>query len=242
MKIAEFLEKYFKDEALTEDAKSEMETIFEAAVTEAADKKIAEVIAEKESSLEEECKKDLQEWKENLVSKLNEYMSYTIEEFVKENELSEVSDIKVKMADAFIEKILGAVKENYVEISEEQIDVVTDLEKQIKELKEKIDSSTNDKISLKRQLFEYEKAIAFEKLSAGLSENEKDKLLNLVEDIEASDINSFKTKLNVLKSAFIKKESNDEIDKENLDESIDNKNDKKDPLKKYLPTNKRRFL
>lgn len=242
MKIAEFLEKYFKDEALTEDAKSKMKTIFEAAVTEAADKKIAEVIAEKESSLEEECKKDLQEWKENLVSKLNEYMSYTIEEFVKENELSEVSDIKVKMADAFIEKILGAVKENYVEISEEQIDVVTDLEKQIKELKEKIDSSTNDKISLKRQLFEYEKAIAFEKLSAGLSENEKDKLLNLVEDIEASDINSFKTKLNVLKSAFIKKESNDEIDKENLDESIDNKNDKKDPLKKYLPTNKRRFL
>ena len=242
MNLEQLLKKYFKDEALTEEVKVELTTLFEAAVNEAVDAKVAEALTEKEAKLEEDCKKDLKEFKENLVVKLNEYLQYAVDEFISENEVAEIAKIKIDMADSIIEKVASVMKDNFIEISEEQLDVVKDLEKKVEDIKTRLDESVNEKIELKSQILEYEKAIVFTKLTDGLSANQKEKLLSLTEGIEAPDINSFKNKVEIIKSNFIKEKeglNESHTDLEDLDSQV---SDPDDPLKKYLPNRARKLL
>ena len=114
MDIKAILEKYFKDVTLTEDVKTELETIWTTAITEAVNQKIEEVKKETEERLEEQCRVDLNEFKETLVDNLNKYLDYAVDEFVKENELAEISKVKVEMAESTMKGLLDIIGGHYI--------------------------------------------------------------------------------------------------------------------------------
>jgi len=234
MDIKAILEKYFKDVTLTEDVKTELETIWTTAITEAVNQKIEEVKKETEERLEEQCRVDLNEFKETLVDNLNKYLDYAVDEFVKENELAEISKVKVEMAESTMKGLLDIIGGHYIKIDETKIDVVKDLEAKVESLTAKLDEQTDSLLEERQQVFEYEKALSFKRLCEGLSDNESDKLLSLVEDVHADDIESFEKKLTIIKEKFVKSSGNKE--EETLNEDIDETIDKNlDHLKKYLP-------
>lgn len=139
MDIKAILEKYFKDVTLTEDVKTELETIWTTAITEAVNQKIEEVKKETEERLEEQCRVDLNEFKETLVDNLNKYLDYAVDEFVKENELAEISKVKVEMAESTMKGLLDIIGGHYIKIDETKIDVVKDLEAKVESLTAKLD-------------------------------------------------------------------------------------------------------
>ena len=235
MDMKELLEKHFKEEALTEEVKAEMITIFDTAVTEAVNAKVEVIKKETEENLEEACRVDLNEFKENLVNTLNEYLEYAVSEFVKENEVPIVSEIKVSMAESTMSKLKDVLSGNFIKIDEKEIDVVKDLEVKVESLSDKLNKATSDLLEAKRQTFEFEKAICFKRIAESLSDNESEKLLTLVEDIVADNIEIFEKKVTIIKDRFIKNNEPEKKLTENLNENLDESLSKNDHLKKYLP-------
>ena len=192
--LKELLEKYF-DENLTEDAKVEIETMFEAAIKEATKKRVAE----KEQALEEKYAGELKQFKSELVDNLSAYLESAFGEWFEANKPAEIAGVKVAMAEKVMGKLRGALSEVFVEIKEEDVNVVNDLEGQLTEAKTAADKAGNDAIEAQRQSFEYQKAIAFMKMTEGMTLTDKEALLDLVEDIEAADIDTFTKKAGILK-------------------------------------------
>jgi len=91
-------------ELLTDEIKLEMSAMFESAVNEA--------IQTKEQELEESNKQEITEFKDSLTTKLDEYLTYFVEEFTQENEQQVEDAVKIQTA----EKVLG-VFEGIVMIS-----------------------------------------------------------------------------------------------------------------------------
>lgn len=239
MDLKAILEKYFS-EALAEDAKLEIETLFEAAVKDAVEAKVQE----SETALEEKYSDELKEFKSDLVEKLNDYLEVTFKEWFDENTPAMVSDIKVTMAESIMGNLKSVLSDNFVEIKEEEVDVVKDLETQLADAKERLDEAGNDQIEMRKQILEFEKAIAFTQMTEGMALTDKESLLNLVEDISAEDVETFKKKAAILKdklseaSSTSEKEQEEKLEEEKETENPDEKlsesaNDSE--LDRYLP-------
>lgn len=228
------LEKYFSDK-LEEATKTEISTLIEAAINE----KVNVKLEEKQTELEEKYTGELTEFKTSLIDVLADYLEETFNEWCLENEVRIVSQEKVLMADNMAKQILGLCKENHIEVNEEDIDVVKDLETQVVDLKAKVNESGNTNITLKKQINEYEKAVAFTNLTEDMTEVDREKLLTLVEDIDAKDVSVFKTKVKIIKEKFNTnisdtKENVGDNSTENTDLEL-NESVVKSEINKYLP-------
>jgi hypothetical protein len=223
MDLKKILEKYFKDQ-LSEKALTEITTLFEAAVNE----KVKEAIVDKEAELEESNKAEMETFKGELVDKLSEYTKVAVGEFIDENRPAIESDVKVKVSESVVAGVVKLLKEQYINVPESETDVVADLEEKSKSLEEKLNDAINSDIENKKQILEYEKALSFKKLvaEANLTDTEAEKVLDLLDGIDADSIESFdeKTKIIIEK---VKDDNADDDDEnlEDLNESVDEDED-----------------
>lgn len=230
MDLKEILEKYFKD-ALTEEAMVEINTLFEASVQEKVGEQVDESIKTKETELEEKVAGELSEFKLNLTEKLYEYLGVAVGEFVEENKVEVANSMKVEMAEKVIGQLKDTLKDNFVNIPESEIDVVKDLEEKNSKLESKLNTSLNENIDNKKQNFEFEKAIAFTKLSENLSDVDREKLFDLVEGIQFEDVADFEKKVGIVLTKLTERKSSK---KENLKENFDENLEEHD-IDIYLP-------
>ncbi len=208
MDLKKILEKYFKEQ-LSDEALTEITTLFEAAVNE----KVKEAIVSTESDLEESNKAEMKKFKNELVDKLSEYTKVAVDEFIDENRPGIESDVKVKVAEGIAKGITNVLKEQYIKVPESEIDVVTDLEGKLKKQEDKLNESINSDIDNKKQILEYEKALSFKKLvsEADLTDVDAEKVLDLLDGIEADSIETFEEKTNII-IAKVKEDGNSDDD------------------------------
>lgn len=228
MNIKELMEKYFKDVLKDNpDFENEINTVFESAVSE----EVAKKVELKETELNASNEKEMKEFKENVVEKLDEYISLSVEEFVEENKTAIESDMKVALAEKTFSTIKTLFTEASIEIPEDQKSIVVDLEKKVETITAKLNEAVNGEIDSKKQIFEYEKTMKFVALSKDLSESAKEKLLSLLENISCENVEEYEKKAAILKENLIEKkeEKKDKVLLE--DENIFEPND----LDKYLP-------
>lgn len=234
MDIIKLLKKHFGKDVLTEAVGNEIKTMFDVAVSE----KVNEIKDAKVKKLEEKYAEELTTFKTDLIDRLNEYIEMAVNEFAEENKPNIEIDAKVKMAENVINKIRETLKENYVEIPETEIDVVKDLQAQVTDLKGKLDNSLNENVSSKKQMFEFEKAIAFSKLTENLTDVKRDKVMGLVENINIETIDEFKNKLGIIISNLSENDNNNDNnnnDDDLLEENLNNNDQEEYEIDKYLP-------
>lgn len=226
MDLKKILEKYFKEQ-LSDEALTEITTLFEAAVNE----KVKEAIVSTESDLEESNKAEMEKFKNELVDKLSEYTKVAVDEFIDENRPGIESDVKVKIAEGIAKGIANVLKEQYIKVPESETDVVTDLEGKLKKQEDKLNESINSDIDNKKQIMEYEKALSFKKLvsEADLTDVDAEKVLDLLDGIEADSIETFEEKTNII-IAKVKEDGNSDDDDDDdshndLNESINDDDD-----------------
>ena len=220
MDLKKILEKHFKEQ-LSDEALTEISTLFEAAVNE----KVKEAIVEREDALEESNKAEMKTFKEELVDKLSEYSKVAVDEFIDDNRPGIESEVKVAVSESIVKGVVALLKEQYINVPESETDVVADLEGKTKKLETKLNEAINSDIDNKKQILEYEKALSFKKMCAesDLTDTEAEKVLDLLDGIEADSIERFdeKTKIIIEK---VKDDSNDDDDdgnREDLNESLD---------------------
>ena len=185
-------------EDLSEEFKTQVKTVFEAAVVSKINSEI-ETVEETFNARLDEMVKDLTE---TLTDKVDNYLSYVVEQWVSDNELAIEHGIKTEITEDFIGGLKQLFEDHYVDIPEEKVDVVDSLADRVDELESKLNESIETNIELSSTVQQYEKEEAIIEVSEGLTVMEAEKLKGLSEGIIFEDSDQYKDALNVVKESY----------------------------------------
>ena len=200
------------DADLSEEFKEKAATIFETAVK----TRIQEQVKVLESQYEEKLSKETETVKEAMVSKVDSYLNYVVEEWMKENELAVERGIRTEIAEDFITGLKSLFKEHYIDVPEEKYNVLEDLTNQSKELEGKLNEQIEKNVNLTKEISEFHKRQAILDVTADLAETEKEKFVSMAENVEYDSAEKFKEKLETIKESYFPKkkivETKDDVD------------------------------
>jgi hypothetical protein len=202
--ITEAFASIFEGVDVSEEVISKFETIFEAAVNEAASAKVSEIAENLEEEFAEKLTESVNEAMEEIVENLDSYLDYVVSEWMEENAVAIESGIKVEMAESFMEGLKELFYEHNVEIDEETIDVVAGLEEELEELKDAANRAINENIQLAEAIQKFEAERVFNELAEGLTTSQAERLRVLAEKLDVSDLDEYRTDLGTLKESFFK--------------------------------------
>ena len=201
-------------EDLSEEFKNKAATIFEAAVSAKVISEVNSRIEELESSYVEEIKEAKEEHKFTMTEKVDGYLNYVVEEWMKENELAVEKGIRSELVEDFMTGLKNLFTEHYIDIPEEKVDLVDDLFEKVEELEQKLDESINTSVDIKKELAEYKKEETLREVSDDLADTEKEKLGKLAEGIDFEDKTQYSEKLEVIKENYFPKQNTETITEE----------------------------
>jgi hypothetical protein len=192
--IKEHLGKLFSGEELSEDFKSKASTIFESAV----ELKVDEVRAE----LHEEFETRLEVEKEELASKLDEYLSYVVENWMKENKVAIDAGIRTDVTESFMVGLKKLFEDHYVTMPEESYDLVEGLNNKVDDLEGKLNEQIEKSIELSKGLIKAQCESVYESHARDLTTSDEEKFRTMVEKLDFDGVEDFQDKLVTLKENF----------------------------------------
>ena len=196
--VAEDVAAMFNGEELSEEFVSKATTIFEAAVV----SKVNELLETVTVDLEGEMEAAKAEIAEEFAGKLDSYLDYVAEEWMKENELAVEQGIRAEIAENFMRGLRDLFTESYIDIPEEKVDFVDELAAKVEELEASINEEIEKNIDLKRELSEAKASIVLANVSEGLTESQAVKLASLAEGVEFDTEESYAEKLETIKENY----------------------------------------
>ena len=241
--VKEDIDAMMGNEELSEEFKTKAATIFEAAVS----AKVIEEVNNRIGVFEENYKKELKEAKEEhqnaMSEKVDGYLNYVVEEWMKENELAVEKGIRSELVEDFMTGLKNLFTEHYIDIPEEKVDLVDDLFEKVEELEQKLDESINDNVEVKKQLAEYKKEETLREFSEGLAYTEKEKLKTLSDGVDFEDDEQYKEKIEVIKENYFPPATESQpqtITEEVVNNDSDEEEEKVDPaMSLYVKAMKR---
>ena len=202
------------DADLSEEFKDKAAMIFETAVK----TRIQEQTKILEAKYEEKLSVETETVKEAMVEKVDSYLNYVVEEWMKENELAVERGIRTEIAEDFITGLKDLFKEHYIDVPEEKYNVLDDLTNQTKTLEGKLNDEISKNVDLTKQVSESAKAKAIDEVSTDLADTEKEKFEKMAENVEYDSADKFREKLETIKEFYFPKSkieetaSKDEVD------------------------------
>jgi tetrahydromethanopterin S-methyltransferase subunit B len=200
-KMREDMDALLGGENLSEEFVSKATTIFEAAVIARAE----EVIVAAEEELEEQFVEAVEQVKEDLASKLDDYLNYMVEEWINDNEVAITAGLKAQVVEDFMSGLHNLFKEHYINIPEDQTDVVEELVTRVEELEDELNEQINTSVELTKALNEQLKIEAIHAACEGLTtQTQVEKLKSLAESVEFTNLEEFTEKLDTIKESYFK--------------------------------------
>ena len=201
--VKEDIEALVQGEELSEEFKAKAATIFEAAVHQ----KVMEIATEKIDDLEKEYQSNLQEeivsFRNELTDKVDGYLSYVVEEWMKESELALEGSLKSEITEEFIGGLKNLFTEHYIEVPDEKIDIVENLYDKVEELEEKLNSQIEENVKTKDELNEYRKDKILEEVCEDLADTQSEKMKSLVDGVSyENDVDDFENKVKTIKESY----------------------------------------
>lgn len=193
--IKEDLAELFGSEELTEDFKERTAVLFESAVN----AKVLAEVARLEDKYEQHLTEEVNEITSTLTEQIDQYLSYAVSEWIKENEVAIDSSIKADLSESFLQGIANLLAEHYVSIPEEKVDIVEKLAEKVHELEESLNEQLNDNMEMASILEEYTKQDILAEVSEGLAVTQIDKFEKLAETVDYTDNDDYKNKLEIIK-------------------------------------------
>ena len=203
------------DADLSEEFKEKAATIFETAVK----TRIQEQVKVLEAQYEEKLSKETETVKEAMVSKVDSYLNYVVEEWMKENELAVERGLRTEIAEDFITGLKTLFKEHYIDVPEEKYNVLEDLTNQSKDLEAKLNEQIEKNVNLTKEISEFHKRQAILDVTADLAETEKEKFVSMAENVEYDSAEKFKEKLETIKESYFPK-TESEVAEDNSVDSV----------------------
>jgi len=190
-----------QDAELSEEFKDKAATIFEAAVKSKLRSEVERIEMEKTQEVAEEINKV----RDELTEKVDNYMNYVVEEWMKENEIAIERGLKGEIAEDFISGLKALFEEHYVDVPDEKYDILGQQSEKIDELEAKLNEQIEKSAELKKSHDVLVRDRVFNECSSDLADTEVEKFKSLVEEVDFSNEESFKEKLDQLKESYFPK-------------------------------------
>lgn len=193
------------DDSLSEEFKTKAATIFEAAVK----SKVKSEIERLEGEYANELTEAKETVKEELTTKVDNYLNYVVEQWMADNELAIEKGIKGEIAEDFIGGLKQLFEDHYIDVPDEKYDILEAKEKELEDLKSKVNELVEKSVEDKTVIDSFTKDEIFESTVDGMADTEKEKMKSLVEDISFEGADAYKKKLDTIKESYfgVKKEA-----------------------------------
>jgi hypothetical protein len=236
-KFKEDVEALIKDEdTLSEGFKAKAETIFEAALQ----SKIISETAKLEERYASDLAGEVEAIKEDLVDKVDGYLTYVVENWMKDNEVAIEHSLKSEITESFIDSLGQLFSEHHINVPSDKGDILDALSEEAKDAKAQLNDATANAMELAEQVKTYQRKEIVAEACEGLAATEAAKVKELAEAVEADDNESFASKVATIKESYLKKdtavEATPEVDAITEDTQ---EQDVSDSMKKYLSAIKR---
>lgn len=207
------------EDSLSEEFKTKAATVFEAAIK----SKVKEIAEEMQADFDKKLTEETSKSKDELVEKVDSYLAYVVEEWMKENELALERGIKGEIAEDFISGLKKLFEDHYIDVPDEKYNVLEDQSSQIEELKKKLNESIEKNVELTKENGNFKRQDIIDEASKDLAETQKEKFNKLAEEIDYKNEEDFKTKVATVKESYFgKKETSSEIDDVAAESNQDN--------------------
>jgi len=203
------------EENLTEEFKVKAAGIFEAVVT----ARIANEMEAIEAELQEEVQLQQETFKSELVEKVDSFLNYVAENWMKENELAIERGLRTEITEDFISGMKTLFAEHYIEVPQDKYDVLGEMQDKIDSLETKLNESVEEKITLTTEKTSFQRKAIVTEACEDLTLTESEKFAKLVEDIDFGSEVIFAEKIAVVKENYFPKQT--VVSEEKLDDTVD---------------------
>jgi len=193
-------------EGLSEEFQEKAATIFEAAVK----SKIRSEIVRMEEDYRKQLGESIEKQKEELSTKVDDYLQYVVEEWMKDNELAIERGLKGEIAEDFISGLKQLFEDHYIDVPDEKYDVLEAQSEKITDLENKLNEMIEESIEKRKVVESLTRENVIVEVSDDLAATEEEKFKELVEDVNFTDEESFRNKLNTLKESYFPKTGGDD--------------------------------
>jgi len=199
--VSEDVNALVNGEELSEEFKEKTSTIFEAAVK----SKLRSEVKRIEESKVQEIAEEVASVRSELTEKVDAYMNYVVEEWMKENEIAIERGLKGEIAEDFISGLKSLFEEHYIDVPDEKYDILGQQSTKIDELEAKLNEQIEKSASLKSEKDALMRESVFAEVASDLADTEIEKFKSLAEDVEFNTEESFSEKLATLKESYFPK-------------------------------------
>jgi hypothetical protein len=199
--FSEDLEALTAEEAtLSEGFKGKAQIIFEAAIK----SKVASEVDRLEESYGEKLDEEVTSIRDELTTKVDGYLSYVIETWMKENEIAVENGIRTEIAENFMTSLQACFTENYIEVPAGKEDMFDEMATKVEELEEQLSTAVDSNIEMKKVTIELQRDAKFAEISEGLTAVDVEKLQDLTKDIDFESVEQFEEKVATIKASYFK--------------------------------------
>lgn len=199
-----------KSDLLTENIKTEIQTLFEATIKEKVDEEKEKIQKEYEEKLEANIKEHEEKTKEYqekvLVKDVSDFIEICADEWMEENKLETKNGIKAKLFDSLVGGMKDVFKNHNINVEESE--ALKNVENDLEIVTEDYNKLNKQNLELKDELSVLKAGNVFEKETRDLTIEQKEKLKKMTEDFETDDLDSFTEKLNIIKEKLINNNDN----------------------------------
>jgi paraquat-inducible protein B len=148
---------------------------------------------------------ELQATRQDLIEKVDSYLNYVVESWMKQNELAIDTGLRTEISEDFMNKLKNLFVESYIEVPESKIDLVDELADQVETLESKLDEQTQQVMEMTRMLEQHQRDAIVRDASRDLAETQVSKLITLVESLDFESAETFAKKVKTVKESYFKK-------------------------------------
>tara|TARA_B100001175_G_scaffold118241_1_gene100452 strand:+ start:479 stop:1573 length:1095 start_codon:yes stop_codon:yes gene_type:complete len=183
---------------LSEEFQEKAKTVFEAAVD-------ARVTAKIDSLKEQAANKFVEEIdsiKEEFAGRVENFLSYAAEEWLKENELAVESGLRTEVTETFMEGLRKLFIESNINVPDDKLDLAAEMSEKIDDMEDRLNEQVKKNVELHEVVGTYRKHEILNELTRGLAETQKDKFTSLAEAVEFKSDESYREKLGQIKESY----------------------------------------
>ena len=186
------------EDELSEDFKTKAATIFESAIKSKVRSELEKIQEENDKQMKELAETSMT----SMVEKVDDYLNYVVEQWMSENELAIERGLKGEIAEDFISGLKGLFEDHYIDVPDEKYDILEANLTKIEELEDKLNKQMEENVQLKKAKGELVKESLIVDIADGMTDTETEKFQSLVDDVEFSDEDSYKEKLQTIKESY----------------------------------------
>lgn len=190
-----------EESELPESFKEKAVVIFESAVN----SKVNSAIKDIEAKFSKKLSEEKETFRKDINKKLDGYLSYVSDEWMKENKLVIENGLRTEIAEEFISALHTLFEEHYIEVPDSKVDLVDKLAEKVEKLEKQLDLTIAENVSLSDSVKNFKRESLIQNFSEDLSDTEKEKFRGLVESVNFDNEKAFAKKVKIIKESHFRK-------------------------------------